>query len=321
MSKYDAEQNSRAFIMFIQHQRLQYPVSGYKGPSEYGEDDHWSHFHITKTRGPPWRSAWEPTWPMTKVPGRYGPIFQLAILGHATLSLAKVPEAAHILSFYPMGLKLSLFSLYRQWFPRYGMIFKISIFGHKTWPLTKGPEVAQILFFYHRGLKLSLFSLYWQQFPRYGPIFKISIFGAWNLAIGQSARSFKYTPYTTPGGRNWACFHSTGSGFWDTGQFSKLPYLGMKLVTVKRSRSCTYTLFQPQRVEFELLFALRAAVSVFSKYGQIFKVVIFGHEIWTLAKVPEVAHTLYKVPWVPNFTPFCFTYDHFQDIGNFSFSH
>ncbi len=29
-------------------------------------------------------------------------------------------------------------------------------------------------------------------------------------------------------GRNCAYFHSTGSGFWDTGPFSKLPYLGMK---------------------------------------------------------------------------------------------
>ncbi len=28
----------------------------------------------------------------------------------------------------------------------------------------------------------------------------------------------------------WAYFCSTGSGSWDTGQFSKLPYLGMKLV-------------------------------------------------------------------------------------------
>ena len=36
-------------------------------------------------------------------------------------------------------------------------------------------------------------------------------------------------PLSTPGGRNWAYFCSTGSGFWDTGQFSKLPFLGMKL--------------------------------------------------------------------------------------------
>ncbi len=36
-------------------------------------------------------------------------------------------------------------------------------------------------------------------------------------------------PFSTPGGRNWAYFCSTGSTFRDTGRFSKLPYLGMKL--------------------------------------------------------------------------------------------
>ena len=28
----------------------------------------------------------------------------------------------------------------------------------------------------------------------------------------------------------------------------------------------------------------------FPRYGAIFKIAIFGHETWTLAKVPEVAH-------------------------------
>ncbi len=30
----------------------------------------------------------------------------------------------------------------------------------------------------------------------------------------------------------------------------------------------------------------------FPRYGSIFKIAIFGHEIWPLAKVPEVAHIL-----------------------------
>ncbi len=34
---------------------------------------------------------------------------------------------------------------------------------------------------------------------------------------------------STSGGKNWACFRSTGSGFRDMGQFLKSPYLGMKL--------------------------------------------------------------------------------------------
>ncbi len=44
--------------------------------------------------------------------------------------------------------------------------------------------------------------------------------------------------------------------------------------------------FLPQRVEIEVIFALRAAVP---RYGPIFKITIFGHETWNLKKGPEVA--------------------------------
>ncbi len=108
---------------------------------------------------------------------RYGPIFKIAIFGHETWQLAKVPEVAHMLSFYPRRVKLSLFLLYGQRFPRYGPFFKIAIFGHETWQVAKVPKVAHISSFYPKGWKLSSFLLYAQRFPRYGPIFKIAIFG------------------------------------------------------------------------------------------------------------------------------------------------
>ncbi len=76
---------------------------------------------------------------------RYGPIFKIAIFGHETWPLAKVPQVSHMASFYPKGAKLSLFSLYGQRFLRYRPIFKIAIFGHDTWSLAKVPEVARIL--------------------------------------------------------------------------------------------------------------------------------------------------------------------------------
>ncbi len=60
--------------------------------------------------------------------------------------MAKVPEVAHILSFYPRGLKLSLFLIHGQSFLRYWTFFKIDIFGHEIWPLAKVPEVAISLF-------------------------------------------------------------------------------------------------------------------------------------------------------------------------------
>ena len=95
---------------------------------------------------------------------RHGPIFKIAIFEHETWPLPKVPEVAHILSFYPRGSNLSSFLLYGQRFSRYCLIFKI---GHETWPLSKVPKVAHILSFYPRGLKLSLCSLYGQRFPRF----------------------------------------------------------------------------------------------------------------------------------------------------------
>ncbi len=65
----------------------------------------------------------------------------------------------------------------------------------------------------------------------------------WNMGISQSYRSCTYSLFLPremgDGGRNWAYFCSTGSGFRDTGWFSKLPYLGQS------ARSSTYTLFLP----------------------------------------------------------------------------
>ncbi len=44
-------------------------------------------------------------WPLFLLYGqqfsRYGPIFKIAIFGHGTWQVSKVPEVAHILSFYP----------------------------------------------------------------------------------------------------------------------------------------------------------------------------------------------------------------------------
>ncbi len=98
---------------------------------------------------------------------RYGPTSKIAIFGHETWPLAKVPEVAHILTLYTRAAKMSLFSLYGQRFPR---LLKLPIFGHEIWPLGKVPGVAHIQSFYPRGSKLSLFTLYGQRLPEYGLI-------------------------------------------------------------------------------------------------------------------------------------------------------
>ncbi len=83
--------------------------------------------------------------------------------------------------------------------------------------------------------------------PRYGPRIKIAIW-AWNLqwplAKGPEIAHTVMQSASTPGCRNWAFLSFflfiviifftlgaawAGNGFWDTGWFSKLPYLGMQL--------------------------------------------------------------------------------------------
>ncbi len=67
---------------------------------------------------------------------------------------------------------------------------------------------------------------------------------AWNLHAWPLAKIPELTHILFyPGAQNWAHSHSTGSGFWHTGWFSKLSYFGMN------SRSCTYryTLFLGER--------------------------------------------------------------------------
>ena len=63
--------------------------------------------------------------------------------------------------------------------------------------------------------------------------------------------------------------------------------LRTKLAICQSSRSCTYTPFLPQRSKLSL-FSLYE--QQFLRYVPIFKIAIFGHETWSLAKVPEVAH-------------------------------
>ncbi len=61
--------------------------------------------------------------------------------------LAKVPEFAHTLSFYPTGVKIELiFVLWAAVSEIQAELFKTAIFGHETWSLPKIQEVAHILY-------------------------------------------------------------------------------------------------------------------------------------------------------------------------------
>ncbi len=177
----------------------------------------------------------------------YVPIFIIAIFGHETLSLAKVLEVAHILSFYPRG------SLYFRFMSsgfcdtgRYSELPYLAM-KHGKWPKFR---------------KLHIYSL------------------------------------CTPVGRNWAYFPSMGTGFRDTGRLLKLPYLGMKLGHGPKWQKLHIYSFSPPRGRNSKLRSKLGSLywEWFLRYGQILKIAIFAHETWPLAKVPEIAHILPKLP-------------------------
>ena len=141
-------------------------------------------------------------------------IFQNCHIWIWNLTSRKSSRGCRYTLFLPNRSKVSLFSLYRQRFPRYGPIFSFRDTERfsKLWCL---------------GMTL----FHWQKFQK--------------LHI--------HSPLSTPECGNSAYFRSTDSSFRDMSWFSKLPYLGMKLDMSQNSRGCRYTLFLPQQVESEII--------------------------------------------------------------------
>ena len=103
----------------------------------------------------------------------------------------------------------------------------------------------------------------WEPFPRYSMIIKIGILGYFFFWGGGILTEVAYGHFLPPWGWNWACFRSTGSGFWDTGWFSKLPYLGMK-TGIWKSEKVPEVAYGPS------FYPRRSKWSLFSLYGQWF---------------------------------------------------
>ncbi len=114
---------------------------------------------------------------------RYRPIFKIAIFGHETCPFAKVPEVAHMHSFYLRGSKLSLFFVQRAAASEKLAHFQNCHIWAWNVAISQSSRSCTYTFFLPQGSKLSLFLLQRRQFPRYGPIFKIAIFGheTWSL--------------------------------------------------------------------------------------------------------------------------------------------
>ena len=122
---------------------------------------------------------------------------------------------------------------------------------------------------------------------------------------------------STLGGEKWAYFHSTGRGFWDIlDWFSKLPYLGMKLGHWAKCQILhIYHLSTPRGSKSSLFSLYRQR---FSGYRLIFKIAIFGHETWPLAKMPDVAHMPSFYPRGSKLSLFSLYGHGFRDMGRFS---
>ncbi len=154
----------------------------------------------------PWRSAWEQTWP-----------------------LAKVSEVAHTLSFYPRGQYWAYFYSTGSGLWDTGRFLQNCHIW--AWNLATAQssriEVVHTICFYPRGVKIEpIFPLRAEVFEIWADFQNCHI-QAWNL--WPKLRKLHIYYISAPGGWIWAYFCSEGSGFRDTGRFSKLPYLGMKL--------------------------------------------------------------------------------------------
>ena len=160
----------------------------------------------------------------------------------------------------PWGQNLTYFRFMGSSFQDTGPFSKLPYLGMKLGHWQKFQKLHIYSLFYPRELIFSLFSLYGQWLPRYRPIFKIAMFGheTWPLTKDPTAALF----LCTPGGRNWAFFAQRAAVSEITADFHNCHIWAWKLVTDKRFRICTSTLFLPPQGGQKL--------NLFSIYGQRF---------------------------------------------------
>ncbi len=161
------------------------------------------------------------------------------------LSLATVPEVAHILSFYSTRSKWSLLS---------ALLAAVSeILGHFqnyhiwAWNLATGKRFRSCTYtlFLPKGSELSLFSLHGQRFPTYGPFFKIAIFGHESWPLTKDPEVAHILPFHPKGVEIRLIFALWGAVLEIWADFQNCHIWAWNLAIGKTSRSCTYTLFLP----------------------------------------------------------------------------
>ena len=174
---------------------------------------------------------------------------------------------------------------------------RFSNLPYLAWKLAIGSTYTLFL---PSGSKLSLLLLYGQRFPSGGPFSKLSMahIWAWNLAAGKSSRNSTYTLLSTPRGWNWAYFLLYRQRLPRHWRFFKIViFLGMKLGSWQKIHKLHIYSLSTSRGRNSLKLSLLSLYGQrFPTYRQNFKIAVFGHETWQLAKVPEVAHILSFCP-------------------------
>ncbi len=187
---------------------------------------------------------------------------------------------------------MSLFSLYAQRFQRYRPIFEITKIGHETWPLAKVPEVAHIIPFHHRGRN-------WAYFRSMGSgwleaDFHNCYIWSWNMAIGQRSRSCAYTLFLPKRVELELIFTLWAAISKIRADFSKLPYLVMKLGHWPKFQRLHIKPLSTLDGRNWAYFALWAAVSKIQ--ADFLNCHIWP---WNLPLIPKVAHI---IPFYPSWS-------------------
>ncbi len=242
--------------------------------------------------------------------------FKISKFGHETWLLAiKVPEVAHAIFSTPGGRNWAYFCSTHSAFQDMGPLSKLPYLGMKLghWPKFQRLHIYSL---YLRGSKLSLFLLYGQWFPRYGHTFKICIFGHETWQVARVTEVAQY-PLSTPWGQNWAYFRSMGSGFWDMGRFSKLPYSGMKLGHCPKFQKFHIYSLSTQGGRNWAYF--HSTGSAFWDTGQLSKLPYLGMKLGSSKpKFQKLYIYSLSTPWGQNWAYFRSMGSGFRDTGRFS---
>ncbi len=113
---------------------------------------------------------------------------------------------------------------------------------------------------------------------------------AWNLEFQERSQSCMCTLFLPHGVESKLIFDLLAAVFKIRGDFQNFHIWAWNLELEERSQSCIVLSFYPRGSKLSLYSLYWQPIS---RYGLIFKISIFGHEIWNLKIGPKVAYILF----------------------------